>query len=133
MLQHALLVQRAGILQPLDDVLVGVLHVATGKVRHFVGEQTIERNGARERFDAGRFDDAIVVFAERGCLMHEARTGVGGDVIVHQYDERTLRALIREIREQRFVRATARSRPTHVSITSRSWALRYSSSRASAM
>ena len=66
-------------------------------------EDSVQRHRARERFDAGRFHHAIVVFTERGRHVHETGTGFGRDVVVTQHDERPCSALVGEVREQRFV------------------------------
>ena len=100
---HVAVVQGAGGVQGANDVRVRFLHEAAGEVAHFLGEHPCHRHRANQRVDAGLAQHAMVVFAERRRLMHQAGAFVGGDVIVRHHHKRPAFALPGEVIEQRLV------------------------------
>ena len=71
-------------LQHLLDILIRRLHMHALPVRHLLRELPRVVHGARRHLvgaqDAVRDRDPVVVLAERGRLVHDARAVFGGDV-----------------------------------------------------
>ena len=105
MVDDRFVIERTACLQVAGDVAVGVLHVLSGEVAHFLREDASHRYRTGEGVDSGRAQHAVVVLAERRRLMHEARAFVGSHVVVHHHAKGAAFAFALEIVEQGFVGA----------------------------
>ena len=92
-------------LQVANDVRVRFLDELASEIAHCVGKVAAHGYRASESIDASGLQHAQIVFAEGGCLMHQARAFVGGNVVVRHYYERAALALLLEVVEQRPIAA----------------------------
>ena len=86
-LNDFLAVQAARTFQHGDNAFVGLFHMLTGEVRHFVRKLTGQRHRANQGVDAVGFEHAIIVFTESWRLMHQASTAIRADVVIADHNE----------------------------------------------
>ncbi|EPY28156.1 hypothetical protein STCU_05273 [Strigomonas culicis] len=96
-------------LQHLDDVRVGVLHVAPSEVGHVRREEAVLLDRADERpallDNAVLQAHAVIVHTEGRCLVHDTGTGLRRHVVVAENAEGRLLALLGKVGKQRHVLA----------------------------
>ena len=82
MLNDPLFVQSTFLVQPSDDVFVCIFYIFTGKVANFFCESTIHTHWTHECFYIVLTQNPIVVFTKSRCLMHQAGTLIGSNIVI---------------------------------------------------